>query len=239
MIQRLSRTLPCLLLALSLNLQAESDGISLGQTRIIFSAADKAQTVTVRNNGKRAYLIQARVQIDPDNTTAAPFIVTPPLFSLAGESKQLLRILPQGVSLPADRESVFYLFVSAIPAQSEPVLAADRLSVGFRFALKLFYRPSGLSPLADNGACLLTFKREKHGVRITNPTPYFQTLGDVSVNGTTAALDPQSAMIQPFGSTNIAVTRSLNALSWQTITDYGGLSQPCRPTTIESDSAGK
>ncbi len=125
MTQRFHQVLSSLLLTFSLSAQAGSGGISLGQTRVIFSSADKAQTLTVSNSGQQAYLVQARVQNGLDDTTPAPFIVTPPLFSLQGDSRQLLRLLPQGATLPTDQESLFYLSISAIPAQAEPVTAAE------------------------------------------------------------------------------------------------------------------
>ncbi|WP_431225956.1 fimbrial biogenesis chaperone (plasmid) [Serratia sp. L9] len=219
-----------LLLLLSLSSQASSGGISLGQTRIVFSAADKAQTVTVSNSGQRAYLIQARVHNGLDETSLAPFIVTPPLFRLAGESRQMLRILPQVGTLPTERESLFYLSVSAIPAQAEPITAADRLSVGVRFVVKLFYRPLGLTPPAESTPCLLTFTREAQGLRVANPTGYFQTLGRLTVNGRDVMLDGQASMVPPQGSLTLAIQGLANLVSWQTVTDYGGLSATCQQT---------
>ncbi|WP_193588374.1 hypothetical protein [Yersinia hibernica] len=52
MIQRFYQVLSSLLLTLSLSAYAESGGISLGQTRVIFSSADKAQILTVSNSGQ-------------------------------------------------------------------------------------------------------------------------------------------------------------------------------------------
>lgn len=230
MTQRRYQAIPGLLFLFSLSSLAGSGGVSLEQTRVIFSAGDKAQTVTVRNSGQRTYLVQARVQNNLDDTTSAPFIVTPPLFSLLGDSRQLLRVLPQDAVLPADRESLFYLSVSAIPAQSEPVTAPDRLSVGARFVVKLFYRPHGLTPSADSVSCRLTFRREAHGVQVANPTAYFQTLGALSVNGRAVALERQPAMVPPQGRITLIVDGPVNNVTWQTVTDHGGLSPLCRQT---------
>lgn len=231
---RFHQVLSSLLLILSLSSQAKIGGISLGQTRVIFSSADKAQTLTVSNSGQQAYLMQARVQNGLDDTTPAPFIVTPPLFSLQGNSRQLLRLLPLGATLPTDQESLFYLSVSAIPAQAEPVTVADRLSVGVRFVIKLFYRPQGLALPAAPPPCLLTFKREAHGVRAINPTAYFQTLGMLAVDGHTVALDRQPAMIPPHSSITLAVDGPVKKVAWQILTDYGGLSKSCQQTGSSS-----
>lgn len=213
------------LLFISLSSQAGDGGIRLGQTRVIFSSADKAQTITLSNSGQRAYLIQSRVLNGPEDTTAAPFITTPPLFSMKGKSSQILRILPQNLALPADRESLFYLSVSAIPARTEPVMSVDRLSVGVRFLLKLFYRPQGL-PEVDG--CILTFSQDAQGVRIANPGAYFHTLGALSINGRSVSLDQQPVMVAPKSSFSLAVDGPLRNITWQTITDHGGLSPRCQ-----------
>lgn len=210
--------------------QNSRGGISLEQTRVIFSAADKAHTVTAKNTGGRNYLLQAQVQNGLEDVSPAPFIVTPPLSTLKGDSRQLLRILPQGAQLPTDQESLFYLSVAAIPAQDQPISDAGRLSVGVRFLVKLFYRPEGLKPAVDMAPCKLIFSSVANGVRVSNPTPYFQTLGELILNGRNAALDPKQAMIAPQGSSIIATTAGKNNVTWETIADHGGLSQPCQQT---------
>ncbi|MFV8908425.1 molecular chaperone [Serratia fonticola] len=217
-----------LLLPVALSSQASSGGISLGQTRVVFSAADKAQAVVVSNSGQRPYLIQARVQNGLDESSPAPFIVTPPLFRLAGESRQVLRLLPPGATLPTDRESLFYLSVSAIPAQDTPITTVDRLSVGVRFVVKLFYRPVALAQSAESTSCLLMFTREAQGLRVANPTGYFQTLGKMTVNGRDVVLDGQPSMVPPQGSLTLAVNGPTNRVSWRTVTDHGGLSASCQ-----------
>lgn len=219
----------------SLYSKAEIGGINLDQTRVIFFAADKTQTVTINNSGQRAYLIQASVQNGLDNnTTSTPFIITPPLFSLQGDSRQYLKILAQGSSLPIDRESLFYLSISAIPANSDPITGRDRLSVGLRFVIKLFYRPQGLELNVNEVPCFLTFNRDALGVRVTNPTAYYQTLGVLSVDGRNVKLSQQQTMIPPLDSIILTVDVPKNNLTWRTITDHGGLSQLCHQTGLAS-----
>ncbi|MBN5204547.1 molecular chaperone [Serratia marcescens] len=215
-----------MLLTASLPGQA-AGGIALGQTRVIFSATDRAQSITVRNSGEGAFLIQARVQANPDEGAAAPFLVTPPLHSLKGGSRQLLRILRQDATLPADRESLFYLSVIAIPAHSVPLTARDRVSVGVRFVVKLFYRPAGIRSSAPEIACRLFFRRAVDGVRIDNPTAYYQTLGRLTINGQKVALAQHPVMVPPLAHLIVPAGKVPNALTWQTVTDAGGLSTPC------------
>ncbi len=225
MMQPFYRALAAMLLTFSLCSQATSGGISLGQTRVIFSSTDKAQTLTISNSGKQAYLIQTRVQKELNDAASAPFIVTPPLFSLQGNSRQILRLLPQSTSLPMDRESLFYISVSAIPAQSGPVTPNDRLSVGVRFVIKLFYRPQGLP--ADSSSCYLRFRREPHVIRVVNPSGYFQTIGMLTFDQRPRELGQETSMVPPHGSITLPVDRAVNRVNWQTLNDYGGLSGVC------------
>ncbi|MEX9822040.1 fimbrial biogenesis chaperone [Providencia vermicola] len=228
---RLIFVLALLQIPVSIPALAQSGGISLGQTRVIFSPEDKSQSISVINSSIRSYLVQSRVQTEPNTMTVAPFIVTPPLFTLKGDSRQILRILPQNNLFPTDRESLFYLSISAIPALDGPVVEQDRLSVGLRFVLKLFYRPAGLTLLPEEAPCQLTFKRVIQGVQINNPTPYYQTLATLTSNGRALEIDRKLSMVAPRSSQTLPVEIS-HQVSWQTVTDYGGLSVLCHQSLI-------
>lgn len=208
-------------------LSVHATGIQLSQTRMIFSDTRKNGTLTVTNSSNQAYLIQARIQAGPDDMSAAPFIITPPLSIIQGESRQILRVLTQENTLPDDRESLFYTVVSAIPSQSVPVADVDRLSIGIRNVIKFFFRPVALGEPNETTPCKLLFRRDAAGLRITNPTPWFQTLGSLSANGKQVSLDKQPCMVSPFDSVAFPIDRPYGRISWQTITDYGGLSLTC------------
>lgn len=202
-----------------------SEGISLSKTRVIFPASKKALALAVTNSGKQSYLIQSRVQLAPEDSTQAPFIVTPPLFRLQPDSLQQLRIVSQGVALPKDRESLFYLSLLVIPAGSEQLTQPMQVSMGLRFVLKLFYRPNGLASLPQ---CSLRFHRVAQGVRVENPTPYFQTLGNLAFNHVPVNLEQQPSMLAPQGEQLYPVSGKELEADWQTVTDYGGLSPLCQ-----------
>lgn len=209
---------------------ASSGGVSLSQTRVIFSAEDKAQTLTVKNTSKQNYLIQSRIQNEMKNDAAVPFVVTPPLFPLGGGGNQLLRILKQSESLPSDRESLFYLSVLAIPGQTEPAPEEARLSMGFQFVIKLFYRPTGLKDVPSDAGCQLKLIRVGNGIRIENPTPYFMTFGTLKLDHSVIDLDSSPSMIAPMGAQTYPVAHTIKQVEWQTITDAGGLSALCQRT---------
>ncbi len=208
-------------------------GISLGQTRVVFLSTDKAQTLTVKNTGNRSYLIQSQALMAPGDTTAAPFMVTPPLFTLQPDSQQFLRILlVHKDKLPNDRESVFYLSMLAIPAKEEKMVSPAQVSLGMRIVIKLFYRPTGLKDVGEVSACRLQFRSVPEGIRIENPTPYFQTLGQLMFNQTPVNLNNQPSMLAPLSAQIYPAPRGNTTVEWKTITDYGGLSTPCQQAVL-------
>lgn len=208
----------------------QAGGINLGQTRVIFSGNEKAQTITVYNHEQKNYLIQSRIYHDENMEKSVPFMVTPPLSLLKGDSQQVLRILKQDDNLPNDRESVFYIAVLAIPSQHDEEKvdqSVANISMGFRFIVKLFYRPEGIEPpLADEG-CKLKFMRSKDGFVIKNPTQYFQTLGQLVINNKNINLDKIDSMVPPMGERKYNFKVKVNLAKWNIINDYGGLSPAC------------
>ncbi|MCO7507868.1 molecular chaperone [Serratia fonticola] len=211
---------------------AANGGVSLNQTRVIFAAGDKAQTLTVKNTGSQNYLIQSRIQRDLQGQGAAPFIVTPPLFPLGPKSKQLLRILKQGEALPTDRESLFYLSVLAIPAHTEPASGDARLSMGFEFTIKLLYRPQGLKIATQDARCQLQFSRTPNGIRAENPTPYFLTFGSLAFDHDALDLNTLPSMIAPMSAETFPASRPVARVHWQALTDAGDLSPSCQQTLL-------
>lgn len=214
---------PCLL-------ASPAGGISLGQTRLIFPASEHAQSLSIKNAGSTRYLVQSRVQMGIDDTTAAPFMVTPPLLLLPGKSQQLLRVLYQGAKLPEDRESVFHLAITAIPAQTADTFndrKNAKLSLGIRFMTKLFYRPASLTPSHADAICRLQFHHTNQTLHAHNPTPYYITLGTLVVAGKTLDLADLEPMLAPHASAGFPVSMPAGQVQWQAITDHGGLSPPC------------
>lgn len=224
-------------IVLTLPVAASTDrdgGVSLGQTRVIFPATGKPQTLTVQNTGRQTYLVQSRVQRAADDNTSAPFIVTPPLFTLGPDSRQQLRIVSQNATLPLDRESLFFLSVLTIPSRSDKIAPPVQLSMGVRFVIKLFYRPGGLAISPTDAACQLRFSRVAQGVQIENPTPYFQTLASLTFNHSPVSLDEPLSMLAPMSQQQYPTTGTITQAEWQTVTDYGGLSPHCQKTVTPS-----
>ncbi|KAB8313333.1 molecular chaperone [Erwinia endophytica] len=206
----------------------DNGGVSFSRNRIIFPASERAVSLTVTNHGDSVYLVQAGVSGEPDRRTKAPFIVTPPLFRLEGQAENTLRIMSSGGSLPRDRESVFYFTGLVIPSVQQPTAAAvdsklsATLSVSMRSVMKLFWRPSGLKPAPEKAPDELRFSRTPQGLRVTNPTPYYQSFAELSIDGEDINLDQAPSMVAPFGDITFTAKGPAHSVTWRVMNDYGG-----------------
>ncbi len=101
-----------------------SGGIALGATRVIYPADAKQTSLAITNsNKKERYLINAWIE-NANGQKEKTFAVTPPLFVSEPDSENTLRIIYAGPALPADRESLFYMNVKAIPSVSKKIRTA-------------------------------------------------------------------------------------------------------------------
>lgn len=219
-----------ILLAMFSNVSAEEGGVSVKQTRVIFSGAEKTQLLTVTNQGINSYLIHVRIFNDMKMKETAKFVVTPPLSLLKANSQQTLRILSPNDVLRTDKESIFYVGILAVPSQNidDDFKSAAKINLGFRFVIKLFYRPVNLEEQSEEEGCKLVISANDDGYSIYNPTPYFKTLGRLVINNEEVKLSDVSSMIEPEGTRQYKLgTPPLN-VEWNVIDDYGGLSGPCK-----------
>lgn len=221
------------ILSLQPAVQAAEGGVRLAQTRVIFNAKNKNANAVIKNNSPQVYLIKTDIMNTPDGNNpalpAAPFIVTPPIFRLEKDNQATVLIARNGTSaLPSDRESVFWLSFLAIPSitkngDTPDNMTSAQVSIGIRNVIKLFYRPTGLSPSFEQSQGKLTFRRDGHDVLVNNPTPYFLTLATLSFNDRAVNLQEHNPMIAPFSSKTFPTEGAASQAQWAVITDYGDI----------------
>ncbi|WP_420915556.1 molecular chaperone [Moellerella wisconsensis] len=212
---------------------AAEGGLRLAQTRVVFDAANPNAKIAIKNSSSQVYLIKADVINTPEGNAqqpAPPFIVTPPMFRLEKESQNTLLIVRNGTSeLPTDRESVFYLSLLAIPATtkanaSEGEMTSAQVSVGIRNVIKLFYRPKGLPMNIETASSKLTFHYQNQQITVNNPTPYYITLAQLSVDQHPVDVRELGSMIAPFSTNTYPMKAHGTHAQWRVITDYGDMS---------------
>jgi P pilus assembly chaperone PapD len=159
----------CSGLAMGLAAQAHA-GIVLNTTRLIYPASNKEVSLIVHNTGTGEILAQSWLEGSTDSGSphTPPFAVTPPLARMAGDAKQLIRVMYAGEGLARDRESVLWLNVQEIPqAASE-----NELQIAIRQRIKVFYRPQGLVEDPLKAAQALQWRTSGGFIEVSNPGPY-------------------------------------------------------------------
>lgn len=192
-------------------------------TRIIFDSESVAQTVTLKNNGKRVFLASATF----NGNGSEHFAITPPLVRIdAGDKTQLRIRATDTLSLPLDRESVFYYVVTMIAGDDRPDPQTSRVAVATRYWFKLFYRPTGIGRPASN-SCDLIFTIKNSGLYAVNNTPFYTTLFSLAINGQRIELAPDAAMIAPHASQLVSHVDKVSQVEWARINDFGGSEKKC------------
>jgi fimbrial chaperone protein len=59
-------------------------------------------------------------------------------------------------------------------------------------------------------------------VRVINPTPYFQSFAQFSVDGKDVELDRIPSMVSPFGELEFQTKGAVHSVTWRVMNDYGG-----------------
>ena len=180
-------TLACAWLSL-LSLPTHA-GVIVHGTRVIYPAARQEVMVRLENRGPRPALVQTWLDAGDRHsspaTASAPFSVSPPIFRIEPHQQQALRLRYAGESLPADRESLFWLNVLEIPPLSADAAQRNQIELSFRTRLRVFFRPSALPYPVDRAPAKLQWKLVAHAqgwaLQATNPTPYHVSLASIEL----------------------------------------------------------
>lgn len=98
-------------------------GVGLGATRLIYTGAAAQTMMQVRNTHPDAtFLIQSWME-DEKGSRTNDFVITPPLYVMKPASESAVKIMFSGSALPADRETLYWMTVKAIPQQVKTVPA--------------------------------------------------------------------------------------------------------------------
>ncbi|XNM80545.1 fimbrial chaperone [Escherichia coli] len=163
-------------------------GVVVGGTRFIFPADKESIAIlltnTVRNPGLltvKSIAPRTRWAGGEVSTVPAPLLLAaPPLILLKPGSTGTLRLLRTESDVLVDRETLFELSIASVPSGK---VENQSVKVAMRSVFKLFWRPEGLPGDPLEAYQRLHWSRNSQGVQLTNPTPYYINLIQVSVNG--------------------------------------------------------
>lgn len=206
-------------------------------TRVVFPAAQNEKTIQLQNRDSAPNIVQIWLDKGDEKSTPdtadAPFLANPQIFKIAPNQGQMVRLIFTGdkSALPADRESLFYLNFSEIPAMKSADSGKNKLVVVFKNRLKVFYRPDRLAYPSHQMASHISYRFNgapaRRTVTISNNSPYFANISEAHlISGSSRAQLQKNTMIAPNASAewdiplnglNIANAR----ISLGLINDYG------------------
>lgn len=218
-------------------------------TRVIFPANQTDKTIQLHNKDKTPNIVQVWLDRGNENSTPdtadAPFIIHPPIFKMAPLQGQTLRLIFTGKKqdFPENKETLFFLNFSEIPASKAEQTDKNKLMVIFKNRVKVFYRPMNLPYPAHEMAKHIHYKFLENGaqVNIINASPYYANIADIHIlqNGKKLLLTKNS-MIEPFNSKSYAIPSAYihknNAINLTLLNDYGiSKAQDIQPVARLSD----
>lgn len=213
--------------------------IVISGTRIVYDANKKDVSVRLENKGNRPLLVQNWLDNGDDNADPSqikvPFASTPPVSRIEPKRGQTVKIAyTSATPLPGDRESVFWFNVLEVPPKVSNKVGENNnmLQLAFRTRIKLFYRPSGLQGQPFESPAKVkwqvTSQQGKAVVQASNPTAYYVSFNQVSLDANGRKYSVDASMVPPFGQAQFAV-KDLNSsvssgkITYQAISDFGGM----------------
>lgn len=202
-----------------------AQAIQLSTSRIIYNESRKEVLYRITNSKSSSpYLVQSWVSTFDSNDATKNFIVTPPLVNMPPDAVNDLRIMFSAhQSLPQDHESIFRLNVLSIPAVKDT--GSAKVVLTSKASLKLIYRPSGLnSHGAKESLNKLIVKKMSNKLVLSNPTPYFISLREASINGKRLMGDQfiKISTIDPFSTVEVEnIKVNVSTFDFSAIDDYG------------------
>lgn len=199
--------------------------VNLDRTRIIYNASDKSVSVMLENQSKELpYLAQVWLENAQGEKITSPLVALPPMQRIDAGQKSQIRILqlPETAGLPRDRESLFYFNVREVPPKSD---MANVMQVAIQSRVKLFFRPAELRKLLKaNWQEQLQVSRLSDGLTLTNPTPFYITIGYLGKDNKGNASGFDSVMLAPFATESLTGSQYVSdRYSLGYMDDYGGL----------------
>lgn len=213
--------------------------IVISGTRVVYDANKKDVSVRLENKGNRPLLVQNWLDNGDDNADPSqikvPFASTPPVSRIEPKRGQTVKIAyTSATPLPGDRESVFWFNVLEVPPKASNKTGENNnmLQLAFRTRIKLFYRPSGLQGQPFESPAKVkwqvTSQQGKAVIQASNPTPYYVSFNQVSLDANGRKYSVDASMVAPFGQAEFAIKDLNNSVSsgkitYQAISDFGGM----------------
>lgn len=206
-------------------------------TRVIFPAGQNEKTVHLQNKDSNPNIVQVWLDNGDESSTPdtanAPIMASPQIFKTAPNQGQMVRLIftEDKSALPQDRESIFYMNFSEIPATKSTDADKNKLMVVFKNRVKVLYRPERLAYPSHEMGKHIQYQWVGNGanskIQLHNNSPYYASFADLSITSAGKnTVVQKNKMIAPFSSAEWPVSmqniNTANAkISLNLINDYG------------------
>lgn len=225
------------LFALMLFANVSHASVIMVGTRVIFSSSLTEKTVQFNNPDPQPYIVQIKLTGERENSSATlPFVAVPPVFRIEPHQGQSVRLISSKarLALPQDRESVFYMNFTQIPALKASEHNDNLLIIAVKSRIKVFYRPESLSGQQGDAFKLLRFSLSDGKVIVENPTGYYLSVSSARyVKGSQSTSLTDAIMLPPFSKTEWSPAGRVTSLRGGKIlitqvNDYGAYVEDAR-----------
>ena len=204
-------------------------GVVMTGTRIIYPAQAREKSVQLRNTDARPYLVQ--IEVENDKSAAVQdddaFAAVPQIFRMEPNAGQAVRLMYTGRALAQDRESLFYMSFSQLPAVNAGEQTSNQLILAITSRVKIFYRPQGLTDTPEKIAQGMTFSLNGSRITVDNPSGLYASVrrASLTINGREIVL-ADSEMVAPKSSAQWRPSAPISSLKGARlrlvlVNDYG------------------
>lgn len=192
-----------LLFILMLYVHAASASVIMVGTRVIVPSAAKEKTVQFKNPDPQPFIVEIKLSDEHDHSSQVPFVAVPPVFRIEPHQGQSVRLIPTSAEqlLPRDRESVFYMNFTQIPALKRSARNDNQLIIAVKSRVKVFYRPETLTGQQSEAFKSLRFSLNNGKVKVENPTGFYISISRaLFVSHTHSVTLTDAVMLAPLSS---------------------------------------
>lgn len=158
-----------------LYVQVASASVIMVGTRVIAPSNASEKTVQFNNPDPQPFIVEIKLSDEHNQSSQIPFVAVPPVFRIEPHQGQSVRLVSSGSAqwLPEDRESLFYMSFTQIPALKASDRKDNQLIIAVKSRVKVFYRPATLTGQQSEAFRSLRFSLNNGKVRVENPTGYY------------------------------------------------------------------
>ncbi|QIP58312.1 molecular chaperone (plasmid) [Hafnia alvei] len=197
-------------------------------TRIVYNEnGNKGTPLSFINNTNKSYLIMPTIyEADNDGNKSeirsTAFVVAPFLKKSQPFSEEVMKVVRTGGDLPDNVESLFYLSSVLIPSQPSTAPKRIAVEVGYRWNMKILYRPLSLkNEKIRDSIEKLKVTKDKNKVKLTNNSPLWLTIINLKIDGKKFNERP-AIMIRPFSSTLLnTLEPTVSSINLQIVDEEG------------------